>query len=128
MALLGGSAGPMEIIVIFLLVLVLFGPKKLPEIARMIGKTLHGLRQASEDFKDQVLSIDTEPDDDEDMLSVREIASEDAIDDGLDVDGFPSDDTYEDPYLETENMTAEGGNLCAADAATDKDDKQDTVS
>jgi len=60
LAFLGGSPGPMELIVIFLLILVLFGPRRLPEIAKMIGKTLHELRRASEDFKQQIMSIDTE--------------------------------------------------------------------
>jgi sec-independent protein translocase protein TatA len=50
----------MELIVIFMLVLVLFGPRRLPEIAKTIGKVLHELRRASEDFKDQVMSIETE--------------------------------------------------------------------
>jgi TatA/E family protein of Tat protein translocase len=49
----------MELIVIFMVILVLFGPRRLPEIAKMIGKTLQELRRASEDFKDQVLSIET---------------------------------------------------------------------
>ena len=61
MAFLAGSPGPMEIIVIFLLILVLFGPRRLPEIAKMIGKTIHELRRASEDFKDQVMAIETDP-------------------------------------------------------------------
>jgi TatA/E family protein of Tat protein translocase len=53
----------MELIVIFLVILVLFGPRRLPEIAKMVGKTLHELRRASEDFKDQVMSIDTDAQD-----------------------------------------------------------------
>jgi TatA/E family protein of Tat protein translocase len=57
-AFLGGSPGSGELIVIFLVILVLFGPRRLPEIARMIGKALTSLRRASQDFKDQVLSID----------------------------------------------------------------------
>ncbi len=60
-AFFAGSPGPMELIVIFLLILVLFGPRRLPEIAKMIGKTIHELRKASEDFKDQVMSIETDP-------------------------------------------------------------------
>jgi len=59
-AFLSGSAGPGEMVVIFLLILVLFGPRRLPEIAKMIGKTLHELRKASEDFKDQVMAIETD--------------------------------------------------------------------
>lgn len=41
-------------IVIFLLALVLFGPKKLPEIGRQIGKLLAEFRRASNDFKMQI--------------------------------------------------------------------------
>ena len=55
---LGGGPGTGEIIVIFLVILVLFGPRRLPEIARMIGKTLSDLRRASQEFKDQILRID----------------------------------------------------------------------
>jgi sec-independent protein translocase protein TatB len=41
-------------IFIFLLALVLFGPKKLPEIGRQIGKLLAEFRRASNDFKMQI--------------------------------------------------------------------------
>jgi sec-independent protein translocase protein TatB len=41
-------------IVIFLLALVLFGPKRLPEIGRQIGKLLAEFRRASNDFKMQI--------------------------------------------------------------------------
>ena len=41
-------------IFIFLLALVLFGPKKLPEIGRQIGKLLMEFRRASNDFKMQI--------------------------------------------------------------------------
>jgi len=57
---LPGSPGALELLVIFALVLLLFGPRKLPEIARMIGKALRELRHASEDFKDQIMRIEEE--------------------------------------------------------------------
>ena len=57
-AVFGGSVGPSEIVLIFLVILLLFGPRKLPEIARTVGKVLHDLRKASEEFKDQIMSID----------------------------------------------------------------------
>ena len=41
-------------IVIFLLALILFGPKKLPEIARQIGKLMVEFRRASNEFKSQI--------------------------------------------------------------------------
>lgn len=41
-------------IVIFLLALILFGPKKLPEIARKVGKLMVEFRRASNEFKAQI--------------------------------------------------------------------------
>ena len=41
-------------IVIFVLALILFGPKKLPEIARKIGKLMVEFRRASNEFKAQI--------------------------------------------------------------------------
>jgi sec-independent protein translocase protein TatB len=41
-------------IVIFLLALILFGPKKLPEIARKVGKLMVEFRRASNEFKSQI--------------------------------------------------------------------------
>jgi len=43
-----------ETIFLFLLALVVFGPKKLPEIARQIGKALNEFRRASNEFKSQI--------------------------------------------------------------------------
>ncbi len=41
-------------IFIFILALVLFGPKKLPEMARQIGKLMAEFRRASNDFRLQI--------------------------------------------------------------------------
>jgi sec-independent protein translocase protein TatB len=43
-----------ETIFLFVLALVIFGPKKLPEIARQAGKLLAELRRASNEFKSQI--------------------------------------------------------------------------
>lgn len=43
-----------EMIFIFLLALVIFGPKKLPEIGRQIGKALNEFKRASNEFKAQI--------------------------------------------------------------------------
>ena len=56
----GGSMmscmGFSETIFLFLLALVIFGPKKLPEIARQVGKALNEFRRASNEFKAQIES------------------------------------------------------------------------
>lgn len=46
-----GPLGVPEMIFIFLLALVLFGPKKLPELGRTLGKALTEFRRAQSDLK-----------------------------------------------------------------------------
>jgi TatA/E family protein of Tat protein translocase len=46
-----GTIGVQEMVVIFIVALVLFGPKKLPELGRTIGKALTEFRRASTDLK-----------------------------------------------------------------------------
>jgi sec-independent protein translocase protein TatB len=45
-----------EMIFLFFLVLILFGPKKLPEIARQIGHFMNEFRRASNEFRSQIES------------------------------------------------------------------------
>jgi sec-independent protein translocase protein TatA len=47
-----GTLGTQEIVFIFLLALLLFGPKELPRIGRTIGKALTEFRRASNELKD----------------------------------------------------------------------------
>lgn len=49
-----GSIGPSELIVIMLIILLLFGSKRLPELARGIGKGIHQFRKAMEDVKEEM--------------------------------------------------------------------------
>lgn len=44
--------GMPELILLFLLALLVFGPKKLPEIGKQLGRALGELRRASEDLKE----------------------------------------------------------------------------
>ncbi|MBY0400286.1 twin-arginine translocase TatA/TatE family subunit [Myxococcota bacterium] len=49
--------GPMELVVIVVVALLIFGPQKLPEFARTIGKGLAEFRRASNDLR-QTLALD----------------------------------------------------------------------
>ena len=42
------------------IIFILFGPKKLPEMARSIGRVLEKLRHAADDFKSQISQLDEE--------------------------------------------------------------------
>jgi Tat protein translocase TatB subunit len=46
-----GSLGGPEILFLFVLALLLFGPRKLPEIGRTIGKAMVEFRRATNDFR-----------------------------------------------------------------------------
>src|SRR5271170_3879238 len=43
-----------EMIFIFFLVLILFGPKKMPEIGRQVARLLNEFRRASNEFRSQI--------------------------------------------------------------------------
>jgi sec-independent protein translocase protein TatB len=50
----GGFSG--EMIFLFFLALILFGPKKLPEMGRQIGRLMNEFRRASNEFRSQIES------------------------------------------------------------------------
>ena len=43
-----------EIAVIVVLALLIFGPKRLPQLGKTIGKTLKGLQTASNEFENEI--------------------------------------------------------------------------
>ena len=43
-----------EIAVIVVLTLLIFGPKRLPQLGKTIGKTLKGLQTASKEFENEI--------------------------------------------------------------------------
>ncbi len=46
-----GNLGMQEIIVIFVLALIVFGPRKLPELGKSLGKGLAEFKKASNELK-----------------------------------------------------------------------------
>jgi sec-independent protein translocase protein TatA len=51
-----GSFGPLEIILIFLVVLLIFGAKRIPEIARGIGKGIREFKDATNEISRELES------------------------------------------------------------------------
>lgn len=49
-----GSIGTPELLMIMLVILLLFGSKRLPELARGIGKGIRQFRKAMDDVKDEM--------------------------------------------------------------------------
>ena len=46
-----GSIGMPELIIIFVIALVIFGPKKLPELGRSLGRSLSEFKKASNELR-----------------------------------------------------------------------------
>jgi Tat protein translocase TatB subunit len=50
----GMNLGFPEMVFLFVLALLIFGPKKLPEVGRQIGRFMNEFKRASNDFKAQI--------------------------------------------------------------------------
>ena len=61
-----GSIGPMEILGILVLALVVFGPKRLPEMGKSIGKAIREFKSVGNEIQDEITKvtedIDIDPD------------------------------------------------------------------
>ena len=70
-----GPFGFTEILVVFILALLLFGPKKLPELGRLIGRGLAEFRRASTDLRatieDEVRDLERAADLDDRSITPR---------------------------------------------------------
>lgn len=49
-----GSLGVPELLLIFAVILIVFGPRRIPEIGRTLGKALGEFRKATDDFKSTI--------------------------------------------------------------------------
>ena len=66
-----GAPGMQEMIVIFLIVLLLFGAKKIPELARGVGKGMGEFKKAKTDFEREIKEGEKEGEKDWDDTSKK---------------------------------------------------------
>ena len=94
------NIGPLEIIIVLVVVLVIFGPKRLPELGKGLGK---GMR----DFKDAV----TGKDDDDEPKELESTASSEKATVQIPVPAEPvqAPPPAEQPASEAERETAGSG-------------------
>lgn len=61
-----GNIGPMEILWILVLALVVFGPKRLPEMGKTIGKAIREFKNVGNEIQEEITKvtddIDIDPD------------------------------------------------------------------
>ena len=65
------GVGLPEVTVILILALLIFGPKKLPELGKQLGKTLKSLKNASNEFQNEIDQVMNEEDKDESPKSIE---------------------------------------------------------
>ena len=65
------GVGLPEVTVILILALLIFGPKKLPELGKQLGKTLKSLKKASNEFQNEIDQVINEEDKDESPKSIE---------------------------------------------------------
>lgn len=67
------NLGGQEMLFIFIIVLLLFGAKKIPELARGLGKSMGEFKKAREDFEREITRS-------EDEVRIKEAAGKEAHD------------------------------------------------
>ena len=69
---MGFGVGPAEIILVAVLFLLLFGPSKLPQMARDIGRFVNEARRSMDEFKSELTAgVDDDDDDEKDKTPRR---------------------------------------------------------
>lgn len=77
--------GPLELVIILVVVLVIFGPKNLPKIGAALGKTVKNVREGMEGDKEELSESPVESHDDvevvedDDDADAPETAASDAV-------------------------------------------------
>jgi sec-independent protein translocase protein TatA len=110
-----GTLGTSEMIFIFLLALVLFGPKKLPEIGRTVGRALTEFRKASNELKS---TFDREIRTLEQEAKLSEVTDQ-FQPDTYNYDYSSYDSTYEGAYGESDYSNAIDTSTASASAPED---------
>ncbi len=112
-----GSIGMTELIVIMVVALVVIGPKRLPDLARTLGKALGDFKRATSDFQN---SFSMEDDYDLDVLDEEtkekdkkadgeDSSEEDADDEDHAGEGEAAEQTAEQDQTETDEPAPEAG-------------------
>jgi len=74
-----GTLGMPELILIFVVALLLFGPRKMPQIGRSIGRAMGEFRRASNEFKRTIEdegAADEIRDVEKDLKGIRDVGKE----------------------------------------------------
>ena len=73
-----GSIGMPELIIIFVIALIIFGPRKLPELGRSLGKSLAEFKRASNELRN-TLDEEIRIEEQKDRESTRDAKEKEAV-------------------------------------------------
>jgi TatA/E family protein of Tat protein translocase len=86
-----GSIGVPELLIIMAIALLIFGPKKLPEVGRSIGRALREFRKTSDEIKGKI----------EDEINAEEFKEIQR-----DIDNIGKSEPYKDPYNKNDDQSS----------------------
>jgi sec-independent protein translocase protein TatA len=67
-----GPLGGSEVIVILIIVLIIFGPSKLPQMGQALGKAIREFKKAGQELRSEVTDLNEEKDDKEKSSNTTE--------------------------------------------------------
>jgi len=86
LALFGGAPGPMELLIILIVILLLFGAKRLPELSHSLGKSLSEFKKGKEEgakaLKDVVEESAATTDDPQKTAEAKNVTAESSKESG----------------------------------------------
>lgn len=70
-----GPLGGWEIVIILLIVLIIFGPSKLPQMGQALGKAIREFKKAGRELKSEVTELDNEDEEENKRKSTKTATS-----------------------------------------------------
>ncbi len=125
LAFIGSGPGGWELIVVFVAVLLLFGSKRLPEIARTLGRIMDEFRRTARSVTDELMYADhtTERLDPIDVSPEETTCYDESAGSEMPEDALPQEDMWSSEEAVEEKPVAEArdvADLTSADDAVDR--------
>ncbi|HEX8237849.1 MAG TPA: twin-arginine translocase TatA/TatE family subunit [Abditibacteriaceae bacterium] len=101
------SLGTPELVVIFVLILLLFGPNRLPELARGLGKGMREFRKVTSEFQNQLSALGEH--DEEPRRAPHDRANDNSNYQSTSYDSNKLDSTYNYDHSDDSDVTSTEG-------------------
>jgi sec-independent protein translocase protein TatA len=95
-----GSIGMPELVIILVIALIIFGPRKLPELGKSLGRSLNEFKRASADLQN-TLEQEIKLEDQKEQQQVKEEPR----------DRFSTDETFANPDVDTGTPVSRSADL-----------------